>query len=195
MDKIVIVNDYANINSGYQYSGYVPEYSDLLSYLVEGRFLIEAHAYVPIDPRNPTARDQEVEQLWSDGWLVHAKMGAIAGESYKCDFDVEITMDLMRTAEIVRPDVVVLLSGDKDFIPVVLELRNRGIRVEVGAFKNSAAREMQLKASGFIDLDFYMEEFQQRRSEADNQNHQPLAEVFEQPSLDESSDETEFPRP
>lgn len=43
----------------------------------------------------------------------------MAGDTYKCDFDVEITLDLMRTAEIVKPDIIVLLSGDKDFVPVM----------------------------------------------------------------------------
>ena len=91
--------------------------------------------------------------------MVHTKVGAIAGDTYKCDFDVEITLDLMRTAEIVKPDIIVLLSGDKDFVPVMLELRQRGIRVEVAAFpRKNAAREVMLKASGFIDLDAYLNE-------------------------------------
>lgn len=72
---------------------------------------------------------------------------------------MEITLELMRTAEIVKPDIIVLLSGDKDFIPVILELRKRGIRVEVAAFSNvNAAREVIMKASGFIDLRQYVDE-------------------------------------
>lgn len=159
MEKIVVFNDFANTQSAFAARGATPDYTDLLDYLGEDRFLVEAQAYVPIDPRNPDGRKRTIESLWRQGWMVHSKVGAFAGETYKCDFDVEITLDLMRTAEIVRPDIVVLLSGDKDFVPVILELRRRGIRVEVAGFaRGNAASEVILKASGFIDLDRYLEE-------------------------------------
>ena len=159
MERIVIFNDYANTNAAFQSCNIVPDYGDILAYLSDGRFLVEAHAYFPIDPRNPHGKDRQIENLWKCGWLVHTKVGAMAGDTYKCDFDVEITLDLMRIAEIVKPDIIVLLSGDKDFVPVMLELRQRGIRVEVAAFPGkNAAREVVLKASGFIDLDAYLNE-------------------------------------
>ena len=159
MEKLVIFNDYANINAAFQQQGLEVDNLDLVRYLSEGRFLVEAHAFVPIDPRNPTGRDQTIENLWNQGYLVHSKVGTLAGDTYRCDFDVELTLELMRTAELVRPDIVVLISGDKDFIPVVIELRRRGIRVEIAAFPAvNAAREMILKGSGFIDLHRYLNE-------------------------------------
>lgn len=161
MEKTVVFLDYANTNAALHMLGAAPDYAGLLSYLSEGRFLVEAHAYVPIDPRNPHGRDRQIEALWQCGWLAHTKVGAIAGDSYKCDFDVEITLDLMRTAEIVKPEIIVLVSGDKDFVPVMLELRRRGIRVEVAAFpEGNAAREVILKSNGFINLREYLEEAQ-----------------------------------
>lgn len=159
MEKLVLFNDYANTNAAFRNHGTQPNYLDLLDYFAEGRFLVEAHVFVPIDPRNPHARDSLIQDLWRNGYLVHTKMGAIAGDTYKCDFDVEITLELMRTAEIVKPDIIALVSGDKDFVPVVLELRRRGIRVEVAAFPGiNAAEEVILKASGFVDLHVYLQE-------------------------------------
>jgi len=153
MEKIVTFLDYANTNAALMNLGVAPDYGHIGTYLGEGRFVVEQHAFVPIDPRNPHGRDGQINALWESGWLVHTKLGAFAGDSYKCDFDVEITLELMRTAEIVRPDIIVLISGDKDFVPVILELRRRGIRVEVAAISEcNAAREVILKASGFIDL-------------------------------------------
>jgi uncharacterized LabA/DUF88 family protein len=153
-ERVTVFLDYANINRSFEQFTNQMNYADLLDYLGEGRFTVEAHAYVPIDPRNPHVRDHEIDALWQAGYLVHQKVGSPIGtDGYKCDFDVEITMELMRTAEIVRPDIIVLASGDKDFVPVVLELRHRGIRVEVAAFGGiNAAQEMMQKASGFIDL-------------------------------------------
>ncbi len=172
MERIVVFNDFANVNSALEKSDIAPDYQDLLEYLSDGRFLVEAQAYVPIDPRNPHVRDREIDALWNSGWLVNTKLGAFAGDSYKCDFDVEITLDLMRTAEIVKPDIIVLISGDKDFIPVILELRKRGIRVEVAATSGvNAAREVMQKASGFIDLGEYVNQaFDERVDDCTEEN-------------------------
>ena len=159
MEKLCIFNDYANIQAGFQQLGAGVDEQGLLDYLSEGRFLVEAHAFVPIDPRNPHGRDAAIEELWRVGYLVHDKVGTFAGDGYRCNLDVEMTLELMRTAEIVKPDIIVLISGDKDFIPVILELRRRGIRVEVAALPTiNAAREVMLKASGFIDLERYHRE-------------------------------------
>lgn len=197
MERIVLFNDFANTNSAFQGQGAAPDYADLLGYLGEGRFLIEAHAYVPIDPRNPHGRDRQIESLWQSGWLVQTKLGAIAGDSYKCDFDVEITLDLMRTSEIVKPDIIVLMSGDKDFVPVILELRKRGIRVEVAAFPDgNAAREVILKASGFINLGEYIRERccqEELDGEADNRIAEgELADAVASAELDDNPSSVEF---
>lgn len=157
MERIVVFLDYANINAASQ--GVISlQYEELLTYLAEGRFLVEAYAYVPIDPRNEHGRDRKIAQLWEHGYMVTTKIGTIAGESYKCDFDVEITIDLMRAAHTVRPDIVVLCSGDSDFLPVVHELRKMGIRVETASFRHSASRLLVSQSSGFIDLDAWASE-------------------------------------
>ena len=168
MERLVIFNDYANIEAAFRQLGIELDEQDLLSYLGEGRFLVEAHAFVPVDPRNAHGRDALLERLWKAGYVVHEKLGTIVGDGFRCNLDVEITMELMRTAEMVKPDIIVLMSGDKDFIPVILELRRRGIRVEVAAFPHhNAAREVMLKASGFIDLQRYHEERGANEEESD----------------------------
>lgn len=176
-ERVTVFLDYANINRGFEQINTPPDYAHLLNYLGEGRFTVEAHAFVPIDPRNSHGRDREIEALWQAGYLVHQKVGSPTGsDGYKCDFDVEITLELMRTAEIVRPDIIVLASGDKDFIPVILELRRRGIRVEASAFTGiNAAREVMQKASGFIDLCQYVAETRNR----DVRPHLPEPEEVE----------------
>lgn len=155
MEKTIVFLDYANINAGARgVTGF--SYANLLDYLSEGRFLVEAYAYVPIDPRNEHGRDAAMEQLWSDGFMVTSKVGTVAGNSYKCDFDVEMTMDLMRAAHIARPDIIVLCSGDIDFLPVVHELRRMGIRVEGASFERCASRRLVAQCSGFISLDQWL---------------------------------------
>jgi len=64
-------------------------------------------------------------------------------------------MDMLKTVYQIKPDIIILASGDVDFVPLVTEVRKIGIRVEVASFENSASRDLILKCSGFIDLDKY----------------------------------------
>jgi hypothetical protein len=86
-------------------------------------------------------------------------MGTIAGGTYKCNFDVEITMDVLKVVYQVRPDIVVLASGDADFVPLIQEVRKSGVRVEVAAFEGTAGADILLKCSGFINLAVYYESY------------------------------------
>ncbi len=154
-ERVVFFLDYANINRAVREKRYRMDYQDLLHYVGEHRFLVEAYCYVPINPRNEHRRDAEIEELWQSGYIVITKLGSIAGGTYKCNFDVEITMDVLKAAYQVKPDIIVLASGDADFAPLVQEVRKGGIRVEVAAFEETTGADMLLKCSGFINLAVY----------------------------------------
>ena len=68
----------------------------------------------------------------------------------KADWDVGIVIDAIRTAPGV--DVVILCSGDGDFIPLVEYLKNQGKRVEVIAFERTTSSALREAADEFIDL-------------------------------------------
>ena len=156
-EKVVLFLDYANINRAAREKRYRLDYCDLLQYVGENRFLIDAHCYVPINPRNEHRLDREIEELWRSGYIVTTKMGTIAGGTYKCNFDVEITMDMLKAMYQVKPDIIVLASGDADFVSLIQEVRKSGVRVEVAAFEETAGTDIMLKCSGFIDLAVYYE--------------------------------------
>ena len=135
--KVAVFLDYANIEASSRQLNCSVDYGALLDYLAdeeEGRTLQAAYAYVPIDPRQEHARDGIINELWQNGYIVKSKVGSIAGDSYKYDFDVEMTLDISRMAYGNAPDTIVIVSGDNDFIPIVLDMRGRGIRVEGAAF-------------------------------------------------------------
>src|SRR2546422_6953494 len=156
-EKVVFFLDYANINRAAKEKRYRLDYHDLLDYASEGRFLIDAHCYVPINPRNEHRLDGVIEELWQSGYIVTTKIGTIAGGTYKCNFDVEITMDVLRVVYQVKPDIIVLASGDADFVSLILEVRKSGVRVEIAAFEETAGTDILSKCSGFIDLAVYYE--------------------------------------
>src|SRR5450755_2635958 len=154
-EKVVVFLDYANINRAAREKRYRLDYADLLQYVGEHRFVVDAHCYVPINPRNEHRLDGDIEDLWHSGYIVNTKVGTIAGGTYKCNFDVEITMDVLKVVYQVKPDIIVLASGDADFVSLIQEVRKSGVRVEVAAFAENAGRDILLKGSGFIDLAVY----------------------------------------
>ena len=161
MHSVSVFLDYANINAASTSGSCKVNYGELLRYLAddsEGRAIKVAYAYVPIDPRREHAMDETISDLWGSGYIVRSKVGTLAGNSYKCDFDVEMTLDMVRTAFDIEPDIVVIASGDSDFIPVVELLRNKGIRVEVASFARSMSRLLDNRCSGSIYLDALIED-------------------------------------
>ena len=156
-EKVVFFLDYANINRAAREKRYRLDYHHLLHYVGEERFLLDAHCYVPINPRNEHRLDGVIEELWRSGYIVNTKIGTIAGGTYKCNFDVEITMDILRIVYQVKPDIIVLASGDSDFVSLIQEVRKSGVRVEVAAFVETAGTGILSKCSGFIDLAVYYE--------------------------------------
>ena len=156
-EKVVFFLDYANINRAAREKGYRLDYHNLLQYVGEERFLVDAHCYVPINPRNEHRLDGEIEELWRSGYIVNTKKGTVAGETYKCNFDVEITMDVLKVMYQTKPDIIVLATGDSDFVPLIQEVRKSGVRVELAAFEETAGADILLKCSGFINLAVYYE--------------------------------------
>lgn len=157
MEKnVVVFLDFANVDASLHSLGRQLDPGELLRYLAdeeEGRSLKTAFAYVPIDPRREHAMDETIADLWEAGYIVKPKVGTIAGDSYKCNLDVEMAMDIAKAAYESKPDIVVLVSGDSDFLPIVLELRSKGIRVEVAAFHAALSAQLARRCSGCILLD------------------------------------------
>src|SRR6266852_5539616 len=156
-EKVVLFLDYANVNRGAREKRLRMDYQDLLEYVGQNRFLIDAHCYVPINPRNEHRLDGVIEDLWRSGYIVTTKVGTIAGGTSKCNFDVEITMDMLKVVYQVKPDIIVLATSDSDFVSLIQEVRKSGIRVEVAAFEETTGTDITLKCSGFIDLAVYYE--------------------------------------
>ncbi len=73
------------------------------------------------------------------------------GGAKKADWDVGLAVDAISLAP--KLDVVILVSGDGDFIPLVQFLRlNMGIRVEVVSFGKSTSGKLREEADDFVDL-------------------------------------------
>lgn len=92
------------------------------------------------------------EALGKQGFEVKTKdLQIFPGGAKKGDWDVGITVDAIKMAK--NLDVIVLVSGDGDYLPVVEYLQNTfGCRVEVIAFSESASSKLAEKSDKFTDL-------------------------------------------
>jgi uncharacterized LabA/DUF88 family protein len=68
----------------------------------------------------------------------------------KGNWDLEMALDALTTADNV--DVVVLATGDGDFVPLVRELKLKGLRVEVYGFSRSTAPDLREAADRFYPI-------------------------------------------
>lgn len=75
----------------------------------------------------------------------------------KADWDVGMTIDAVKLAD--RVDVVILVTGDGDFVPCVEYLQARGVMVEVMAFGSSTNTELRGACDLFFDISEHAEKF------------------------------------
>jgi uncharacterized LabA/DUF88 family protein len=78
------------------------------------------------------------------------ELQVFAGGAKKGDWDVGITVDVVKMAP--RLDAVVLVTGDGDFVPLVEYLQAQLIQVEVASFDKSTSMKLKDAADDFFDL-------------------------------------------
>ena len=84
--------------------------------------------------RNGTRRTSSCIGCAPMDFMVVTKDGAPAEEGhYKANVDVMMAIDALELSVEMRPDVVILVTGDADFAYLAIKLRRRGIRVEVAS--------------------------------------------------------------
>jgi uncharacterized LabA/DUF88 family protein len=131
-------------------------FAEVLKEGVSGRKFIRAFAYVV---RTKTGEEKPFfDALTKLGIETRVRdLQEFYGGAKKADWDVGIVIDAIRTAQAL--DVIVLCSGDGDFIPLVDYLKNQGKRVEVMAFGKTTSSRLIETADEFIDLDEGLEKF------------------------------------
>ena len=70
-----------------------------------------------------------------------------------------MAMDAIELVYEVKPDIVVLVTGDSDFAHLAEKLRRRGIRVEVASVEQSLGNDLKNSANSVIDLVELFDEF------------------------------------
>lgn len=127
-------------------------YAELIKHLTGGRELIRSIAYV-VKSETAVGEASFFDALEKAGMELRMKdLQIYADGTKKADWDVGMAVDAIRMAETL--DVIILVTGDGDFIPLVDFLRwGKGAYVEVAAFGRSANAKLQEVADKFTAIE------------------------------------------
>ena len=154
--------DESNVGSSVRTVGRGLDWLKLREFLAgenTGRDLIEMVVYAGLPPAIPSWQEERdkknkfVHWLRSNGFMVVTKDGAPAEEGhYKANVDVMMAIDALELSIEMRPDVVILVTGDADFAYLATKLRRHGIRVEVASVTQNLGQVLRSAANDVIDL-------------------------------------------
>lgn len=131
-------------------------FKEVLKAAVHGRVLVKAVAYV-IKSDVPEEK-AFFEALGKAGFYVQMKdLQIFPGGTKKADWDVGMAVDTISMAE--KLDVVILVTGDGDFVPLIQYLKHKGIVAEVVAFGKSTSSKLISTADEFFNLEENVSKF------------------------------------
>jgi uncharacterized LabA/DUF88 family protein len=149
--RVVVLIDAQNLyySAKHLYRSKV-NFEEVLKLAIAERRLVRAFAYVV---QTKTGEEKPFfEALTGLGIETRIKpLQEYYGGQKKADWDVGIVVDAIRASA--TADVIILVSGDGDFIPLVEYLKNQGKRVEIIAFGRSTSSKIKEVTDEFIDLE------------------------------------------
>lgn len=150
--RVGVFCDAANLSaSARREFGSKLDYRALLEHVVDGRARACALAFVVRDG-DEGAWQGFARSLKDAGWELREKRPKLRADgSQKADWDMGIAVEILDALDDL--DVVILCSGDGDFLPLVKRLRRDRKQVEVAAFRASADEALIGAADNFWPLD------------------------------------------
>lgn len=174
--RVIIFVDEANFSKSMKFAGYLPDFVALRDYLADpeyGRELVEMVVYIGLPPER---RPEDTPENWrrafdskhrlrtaleNQGIMTVAWRGKLVYNTnpplFSANIDMLMAMDALELSIDVRPDIVVLVTGDGDFSYLANKLRRRGIRVEAASVESAMSSELKRAVNDFIALDDFLQ--------------------------------------
>jgi uncharacterized LabA/DUF88 family protein len=148
--NVAVFVDVANIFYAAKAAGVDIDYVTLLKSAGAGRDLVRAYAYTGLDPDNENQRNFH-DFLRRHGYKVVSKDIRKYGDGkVKANLDIELVVDMMKTAR--NLDIAIVVSGDGDFAPAIRAVQEMGVRVEVISFRGNTSSDLIEVADQFTDI-------------------------------------------
>jgi uncharacterized LabA/DUF88 family protein len=148
--NVAVFVDVANIFYAAKAAGVDIDYVTLLKAATAGRDFVRAYAYTGLDPENENQRQFHAFLARSGYKVVSKDIRKYGDGRIKANLDIELVVDLMRTAS--NLDIAVVVSGDGDFAPAIRAVQQQGVRVEVISFRGNTSSDLIEVADLFTDI-------------------------------------------
>ena len=127
------------------------DYEKLLKVLTKEALLVGAWYYTAADPTD-VKHKIFLSSLVKIGYHVVSKTIIKWGNSsITSDLDLELKLDMFKFIN--HYDTAILISGDSDFVPVVDEIKERGVKVEVVSWRSNTSKRLMETASNYTDIE------------------------------------------
>src|SRR2546428_5811007 len=160
--RLLVLVDESNVGSSVRTAGRGLDWLKLRDFLAgpnTGRKLIEMVVYAGLPPAISVWQEERdkknkfVHWLRSNGFLAVTKDGSPTEEGhYRASMDVMMAIDAVELSAQMQPDVIILVTGDADLAYLALQLRRRGIRVEVASVAQNLGSALKTAANQLTDL-------------------------------------------
>ncbi|HUY99885.1 MAG TPA: NYN domain-containing protein [Thermomicrobiaceae bacterium] len=161
-DKVAVFFDMSNLYFAARDLGIRIDYTKLLEFLVNGRRLHRAYAYMAVSS-DDTSAVPFLTWLRRNGFRVVTKpLKRFSDGSSKGDLDMELAVDVLTQAPFI--DVAVIVSGDGDFTYLVDRAQRLGLRVEIASTPRYIAIELLEIADRYVDLEAHLPIFALERT-------------------------------
>lgn len=126
------------------------DFDKLLKVAVGPRRLVRAIAYVVQSPE--VDQSGFISMLQQKGYEIQRKdLRQRSDGSAKGDWDIGMTIDILQAVGTL--DVVVIVTGDGDFVPLVNCVKNLGPRAEIVSFPHNTARDLIYSADRHVPIE------------------------------------------
>jgi uncharacterized LabA/DUF88 family protein len=148
--NVAVFVDVANIFYAAKAAGVDIDYVTLLKAASAGRDLVRAYAYTGLDPDNENQRNFHDFLRRSNYKVVSKDIRKYGDGKVKANLDIELVVDMMKTAR--NLDIAIVVSGDGDFAPAIRAVQEQGVRVEVISFRGNTSSDLMEVADQFTDI-------------------------------------------
>jgi uncharacterized LabA/DUF88 family protein len=148
--NVAVFVDVANIFYAAKAAGTDIDYVTLLQAATAGRDFVRAYAYTGLDPDNENQRNFHAFLARNHYKVVSKDIRKYGDGKVKANLDIELVVDLMKTAR--NLDIAIVISGDGDFAPAIRAVQEMGVRVEVISFRGNTSSDLIEVADLFTDI-------------------------------------------
>jgi uncharacterized LabA/DUF88 family protein len=148
--NVAVFVDVANIFYAAKAAGTDIDYVTLLQATTAGRDFVRAYAYTGLDPDNENQRNFHAFLARNHYKVVSKDIRKYGDGKVKANLDIELVVDLMKTAR--NLDIAIVISGDGDFAPAIRAVQEMGVRVEVVSFRGNTSSDLIEVADLFTDI-------------------------------------------